>query len=169
MAALGEIMGLLRIHVKRGVNLAVRDVRTSDPYIIFTMGNQTLKTRVIDMDVNPVWNEDLTLSITDPDMPIHLIVYDYDRFSMDDKMGDAEFSIKTFIQALRLDYADFPNGTILSKVQPCRTNCLAEESSIVLREGKVVQDLCLRLRNVECGEIELQLEWIDLPGCKGLR
>ncbi|KAE8717344.1 outer envelope protein 64 [Hibiscus syriacus] len=122
MAALEEILGLLRIHVKRGVNLAVRD---------------SLKTRVIDTDVNPVWNEDLTLSITDPDMPIQLTVYDYDRFSMDDEMGDAEFSIKTFIQALRLDYADFPNGTILSKVQPCRKKLLGgrEQHRIEGREG----------------------------------
>lgn len=96
-------------------------------------------------------------------------VYDYDRFSMDDEMGDAEFEIDAFIQALRMDYADFPDGTILAKVQPCRKNCLSEESAVVLREGKVIQDLCLRLRNVECGEVELQLEWIEVPGCKGVK
>lgn len=33
-------MGLLRIHVFRGVNLAVRDVVSSDPYVIFKMGKQ---------------------------------------------------------------------------------------------------------------------------------
>ncbi|GMI71513.1 homolog of OsGAP1, C2-domain ABA-related, C2 domain, Arabidopsis thaliana C2 domain [Hibiscus trionum] len=164
-----EIMGLLRIHVKRGVNLAVRDVRTSDPYVIITMGEQKLKTKVINMDINPVWEEDLTLSITNPEMPIKLTVYDYDTFSMDDEMGDAEFNIKSFIQALRMNYKDFPDGTILTKVQPSRTNCLAEASTVVLREGKVIQELALRLRNVECGEIELELEWIDLPGCKGVR
>lgn len=34
---------------------------------------QKLKTRVIKKDVNPEWNEDLTLSITDPNMPIKLV------------------------------------------------------------------------------------------------
>ena len=34
---------------------------------------QKLKTRVIKKDVNPEWNEDLTLSITDPDIPIMLV------------------------------------------------------------------------------------------------
>lgn len=34
---------------------------------------QKLKTRVIKKDVNPVWNEDLTLSITDSNLPIHLV------------------------------------------------------------------------------------------------
>lgn len=34
---------------------------------------QKLKTRVIKKDVNPEWNEDLTLSITDPSLPIKLV------------------------------------------------------------------------------------------------
>ena len=33
-------MGLLRIHVYRGVNLAVRDVVSSDPYVVIKMGKQ---------------------------------------------------------------------------------------------------------------------------------
>ncbi|XP_039050749.1 protein C2-DOMAIN ABA-RELATED 4-like [Hibiscus syriacus] len=138
-----ELLGLLRIHVNRGVNLAVRNVRTSDPYIIFGMGNQSLKTEVIDRDVNPVWDEDLTLSIRDLEMPIQLTVYDCDRFSsrfnMDDEMGDAEFDINTFIEDLRMDYTDFPDGTILAKQQPSRQNCLAEASTVILREGKDLQ------------------------------
>lgn len=35
-----SILGLLRIRVKRGINLAVRDVRSSDPYVVIRMGNQ---------------------------------------------------------------------------------------------------------------------------------
>jgi Ca2+-dependent lipid-binding protein len=34
---------------------------------------QKLKTRVIKKDVNPEWNEDLTLSVTDPNLPIMLV------------------------------------------------------------------------------------------------
>lgn len=34
---------------------------------------QKLKTRVIKKDVNPEWNEDLTLSVTDPSIPIKLV------------------------------------------------------------------------------------------------
>ncbi|KAK3406085.1 protein C2-DOMAIN ABA-RELATED 4 [Eucalyptus grandis] len=162
------LLGLLRIRVKRGINLAVRDVRTSDPYIVIKMSKQKLKTRVIKKDVNPEWNEDLTLSVSDPDIPIKLTVYDHDTFSKDDKMGDAEFDIKAFIDALRMDLQGLPSGTIISRVQPGRTNCLSEESSIVWSEGRIVQDMCLRLKNVECGEVEIQLQWIDLPGARGL-
>lgn len=35
-----NLLGLLRIRVKRGVNLAVRDVRSSDPYVVVKMGKQ---------------------------------------------------------------------------------------------------------------------------------
>lgn len=36
---------------------------------------QKLKTRVIKKDVNPEWNEDLTLSVTDPNHPIQLVKF----------------------------------------------------------------------------------------------
>ena len=163
-----NLMGLLRIRIKRGVNLAVRDVRSSDPYVVVKMGKQKLKTRVIRKDINPVWNEDLTLSVSDPNLPVRLTVYDHDTFSMDDKMGNADFNIKTFIEGLRMQLEDLPSGTVITRVQPCRKNCLAEESCVTWRDGRVVQDVCLRLKNVECGELELELHWIDLPGSKGL-
>ncbi|PKI77822.1 hypothetical protein CRG98_001786 [Punica granatum] len=162
------LLGLLRVRVKRGINLAVRDVRSSDPYVVVKMGRQRMKTRVIKKDVNPEWNEDLTLSVSDPIQPVKLTVYDHDTFSKDDKMGDAEFEIKTFIEALRMNLDGLPSGTIITRMLPSRDNCLAEESCIMWSGGRVIQDLCLRLRNVECGEVKIQLHWIDLPGSKGL-
>ncbi|KAK6913546.1 C2 domain [Dillenia turbinata] len=163
-----DFLGLLRIHVIRGHNLAKRDISSSDPYIIFRMGKQKLKTSVVKKNLNPEWNEDLTLCIADPNLPVKLLVYDKDRFSLDDKMGDAEFDIKPFLEALKMRLDDVPSGTIITKIQPNRQNCLAEESCIIWLDGKVVQNMFLRLRNVECGEIELQLQWIDIPRSRDL-
>ncbi|CBI33522.3 hypothetical protein AAG906_038439 [Vitis piasezkii] len=163
-----HLHGLLRIHVHRGVNLAKRDVLSSDPYVIVRMGKQKLKTRVVNKNVNPEWNEDLTLSVDDTNLPVKIFVYDRDTFSLDDKMGDAEFQIGPFVEALRMELNGLPSGTIITRVQPNRENCLAEESCIIWTEGKVVQNLVLRLRNVESGEVELQLQWIDIPGSRGL-
>ncbi|KAK8267336.1 hypothetical protein V6Z11_D12G302400 [Gossypium hirsutum] len=132
-----NLLGLLRVRIKRGVNLAVRDVRSSDPYVVVKLDKQKLKTRVIKRDVNPEWNEDLTLSITDPSTPIRLTVYDHDTFSKDDKMGNAEVDIRPYIEALKVDVDGIPNGTTIARVQPCRTNCLSEESAITLVDGKV--------------------------------
>lgn len=36
---------------------------------------QKLKTRVIKKDVNPEWNEDLTLSVADPNLPVMLVKF----------------------------------------------------------------------------------------------
>ncbi|KAI8528613.1 hypothetical protein RHMOL_Rhmol12G0161300 [Rhododendron molle] len=237
-----SLLGLLRIRVKRGLNLAVRDVRSSDPYVVVKMGKQIinapitrsdenheievegiketekakenctkpirkdipqtsivsylvaislvsmvemyvpvapyvlfgsrllqkLKTRVIRKDVNPEWNEDLTLSISDPNLPIKLTVYDHDTFTKDDKMGDAEFDIKALVEAMRMDLHGLPSGVTVTRVEPSRQNCLAEASCIKCTDRKVSQDLCLRLRNVECGEVELSLHWVDLPATKAL-
>lgn len=95
-------------------------------------------------------------------------VYDKDTFSLDDKMGDAEFEISSFLEAIKFRLENVPSGTIICKVQPNRLNCLAEESHIIWTEGRVVQNMVLRLRNVECGEVELQLHWIDIPGSRGV-
>ncbi|XP_009612263.1 protein C2-DOMAIN ABA-RELATED 3-like [Nicotiana tabacum] len=163
-----NLLGLLRIHIHRGINLAIRDVTSSDPYVVVRLGRQKLKTRVVKKNVNPEWNEDLTLSITEPIQPIKLQVYDKDIFSLDDKMGDAELDIFPFIDAVRKRFENIPNGTIITKIKPSRENCFSEESCIVWENGQVVQNVFIRLRNVERGEIELQLRWIDIPNSKGL-
>ncbi|XP_010274726.1 PREDICTED: protein C2-DOMAIN ABA-RELATED 5-like [Nelumbo nucifera] len=159
-----NLLGLLRIRVKRGVNLAVRDVRSSDPYLVIKMGKQKLKTRVVKKNINPEWNEDLTLSVSDPKLPVKLTVYDKDTFSLDDKMGQAELDIRPFLEAVKMDLRNYPSGTVITRELPSRQNCLAEESCIVWQDGKVIQDVCVRLKNVERGEVELQFQWIKLPG-----
>ncbi|XP_059624615.1 protein C2-DOMAIN ABA-RELATED 4-like isoform X3 [Cornus florida] len=163
-----HLLGLLRIHIHRGVNLAVRDMNSSDPYVVVRLGKQKLKTRVVKKNLNPEWNEDLTLSVADSNLPIKLVMYDKDTFTLDDKMGDAEFDIRPFLEAMKMQLGNLPSGTIITRVKPSRDNCLAEESCIMWTDGKVVQDMVLRLRNVECGEVEIQLQWIDVPGSRGL-
>ncbi|XP_008229238.1 PREDICTED: protein C2-DOMAIN ABA-RELATED 4 [Prunus mume] len=145
-----NLMGLLRIHIQRGVNLAVRDMRSSDPYVVIKMGKQKLKTRVVKRNVNPEWDERLTLSVVDANLP------------------DAEFEISSFIKALKMRSEGLTDGTIIDRVKPNRENCLAKESCIIWSNGKLVQNIVLRLRNVECGEVELQLQWIDVPISRGL-
>ncbi|XP_051208743.1 GTPase activating protein 1 [Lolium perenne] len=164
---LGHLVGLLRVRVLRGVNLAIRDLRSSDPYIVIRMGKQKLKTRVVRKSVNPEWNDELTLSIEDPTLLIKLDVFDKDTF-FDDPMGNAELDIRPLVEVVRMRLQGVEDNTVVKKLVPNRQNCLAEESAIYMSEGAVKQDVVLRLRNVECGEIELQLQWIDIPGAKGV-
>jgi len=115
-----NFLGLLGIHIERGVNLAIRDLVSSDPYVIIKMGKQKVKTRVVKKNLNPEWNDDLTLTISDPHTPIYLYVYDKDRFSMDDKMGDAEFDISPFVEAVKMPLEGLANDSIITRVRPSR-------------------------------------------------
>ncbi|CDY49631.1 BnaCnng17830D [Brassica napus] len=60
-------------------------------------------------------------------------------------------------------------GTVIMKIQASRQNCLSEESKIVWNKGKIVQNMFLKLQNVECGEVEIQLEWIDVSGLLSIK
>lgn len=82
-------------------------------------------------------------------------------------MGYAEFDIKSFMEALKMNLKNLPSETTISRMLPSRQNCLAEETCVIWRDGKVIQDIYLRLKDVECGEVEIQLQWIDLPNPKG--
>ncbi|XP_071927177.1 protein C2-DOMAIN ABA-RELATED 7 [Coffea arabica] len=161
--------GLLRIKVCKGINLAVRDTvsHSSDPYVVVSHAGQAVKTSVVNKNCSPVWNESLTLSLKDPNVPFVLRVFDKDTFTGDDPMGDAEFNVKPFLECLKMGLQDLPDGTKVDRVQPSHDNCLADESCIVWNQGKMFQKMILRLRNVECGEVEIQLEWLDYPGFRG--
>ncbi|RZS11213.1 hypothetical protein BHM03_00042662, partial [Ensete ventricosum] len=125
-----HLLGLLKVRVLRGVNLAYRDARGSDPYVVLRMGSQVVE------------------------------VYDKDTFSRDDQMGEAELDILPLLEAAKMDLAGVPDSSIIKTVKPGRQNCLVGESHIKWMGGKLVQDIILRLRNVECGEVELQLTWV---------
>ncbi|AES59907.1 putative C2 domain-containing protein [Medicago truncatula] len=164
-----NVLGLLKLRIKRGINLAIRDSNSSDPYVVVNIGHeQKLKTRVVKNNCNPEWNEELTLSIRDVRVPICLTVFDKDTFFVDDKMGDAEIDLKPYTQCVKMKLDTLPNGCAIKRVQANRTNCLAEESSCIWKNGKVLQEMILRLRNVESGELVVEIEWVDVPGCKGL-
>ncbi|CAI9278492.1 unnamed protein product [Lactuca saligna] len=157
-----EVKGILRLTVNKGTNLAVRDRAsgTSDPYVVATLDHQKTKTKVVKDDCNPVWNDVLTLAIKDPKEPIKLTVYDKDTFSEDDNLGTANVDVNPYLECLemRTDLNDLAIGTKLETVEPDEHNHLAEESFIVWNKDSITQDMILRLRNVETGEIEVQIE-----------
>ncbi|KAK1380618.1 GTPase activating protein 1 [Heracleum sosnowskyi] len=163
-----DLLGLLKVRVRRGINLAIRDAVSSDPYVVLSMGRQKFKTHVINDNCNPEWNDELTLSVKDLSLPVKLTVYDKDVFSIDDKMGEAVVDISDYIQCIRMGLQNLPDGTVVHKVHPDRNNCLSEESTIVWNKGKMTQDMFLRLKNVESGELEIGIEWVEVPGTKGV-
>ncbi|KAK8674494.1 hypothetical protein V6N13_032608 [Hibiscus sabdariffa] len=156
---MGELLGLLKVVVVQGKRLVIRDFKSSDPYVVVKLGDQVAKTKVINSCLNPVWNEELTFSLTEPVGVLNLEVFDKDRFKADDKMGHAYLNLQPLVSAARLSHAlRVSSGEMtLRKVVPDTDNCLSRESSISSINGAVVQSVWLRLCAVESGEIELKV------------
>ncbi|KAL5211310.1 hypothetical protein ABZP36_022157 [Zizania latifolia] len=158
-----EFVGELNITVVRGTQLAIRDMLTSDPYVILTLGEQKVQTTVKKSDLNPVWNEVLKLSVPRNYGPLKLQVYDHDMFSADDIMGEAEIDLQPMITAAMA----FGDPSRLGDMQIGRwfmtkDNALLKDSTVNVVGGKVKQEVYLKLQNVESGEMELEVEWVPL-------
>lgn len=158
-----EFIGLLKVKVIKGTNLAIRDMMSSDPYVILTLGQQTVQTHIIKSNLNPVWNEELMLSVPQHYGPLKLRVYDYDTFSSDDIMGEAEVDLQPMItSAIAFGDAGMFGNMQIGKWLKSHDNALIDDSTVNIVNGKVKQALSLKLQNVESGEIELELEWMPL-------
>ncbi|XP_058782602.1 probable ADP-ribosylation factor GTPase-activating protein AGD11 [Vicia villosa] len=163
LAGMVEFVGLIKVNVVKGTNLAIRDLVTSDPYVILSLGNQSVKTRVIKNNLNPVWNESLMLSIPESIPPLRVIVYDKDAFKNDDFMGEAEIDIQPLVSAAKAYEKSSINESMqLGKWVASGENTLVKDGIISLEEGKVRQEISLRLQNVERGVLEIELECVPL-------
>uniref|UniRef100_A0A7N0RI73 ADP-ribosylation factor GTPase-activating protein AGD11 n=1 Tax=Kalanchoe fedtschenkoi TaxID=63787 RepID=A0A7N0RI73_KALFE len=163
-AGMVEFVGLVKVNIVKGTRLAVRDMVTSDPYVVLSLGTQTVKTRVIKNNLNPVWNEQLMLSIPEEVPPLKVLVYDKDKFTTDDFMGEAEIDIQPLLTAAKENEKNpaVDEGAQLGMWEAGKDNALAKDSVITLVEGKVKQEIHLRLQNVERGVLELELECVPL-------
>ncbi|TKY68260.1 ADP-ribosylation factor GTPase-activating protein AGD11 [Spatholobus suberectus] len=163
LAGMVEFVGLIKVNVVKGTHLAVRDVMTSDPYVILSLGYQSVKTRVIKNNLNPVWNESLMLSIPESIPALKVLVYDKDTFSTDDFMGEAEIDIQPLVIAAKAYEKSTINESMqLGKFVASKDNTLVRDGVISLDEGKIKQEISVRLQNVERGELEIELECVPL-------
>ncbi|VFQ92118.1 unnamed protein product [Cuscuta campestris] len=162
-AGMVEFIGLIKVNVVRGTNLAIRDMVSSDPYVILSLGSQSVKTRVIKNNLNPVWNEQLMLSIPENIPPLKVHVFDKDTFTTDDFMGEAEIDIQPLVSAARACESSSNNETMqLGTWKASQENTLVADGVISLVEGTVKQVIALKLLNVERGVLEVELECVSL-------
>lgn len=78
-------------------------------------------------------------------------------------MGEVEIDIQPLVVAAKA----YENSTMTESVQlgkwlASEDNTLVKDSVINLAEGKVKQEIALRLQNVERGELEIELECVPL-------
>ncbi|KAG5383762.1 hypothetical protein IGI04_035232 [Brassica rapa subsp. trilocularis] len=151
------------VTVKKGTNLAIRDMMSSDPYVVLNLGKQKLQTTVVNSNLNPVWNQELMLSVPESYGPVKLQVYDYDTFSADDIMGEAELDIQPLItSAMAFGDPEMFGDMQIGKWLKSHDNPLIDDSIINIVDGKVKQEVQIKLQNVESGELELEMEWLPL-------
>lgn len=97
------------IHCIDGHDLIVKDVRTSDPYLKFylkTSGpSSAVQSNVIKSNLNPVWDQHLTLQALDIADTIVVELYDQDKVGSDDSMMDPlEFPLQSISPQAPIDF-----------------------------------------------------------------
>lgn len=91
------------------------------------------------------------------------LVYDKDKFKTDDFMGEAEIDIQPLVAAAKAYEDSTINESIqLGKWIASKDNTLVKDGIIYLTDGKVKQEISLRLQNVERGVLEIELECVPL-------
>ena len=65
----------------------------SDPYVEVICGKNSQKTRVVDNDLNPEFNECFEFSISPPDEVLVVKIWDYDAVKSDDLLGTLEIPL----------------------------------------------------------------------------
>lgn len=91
-------------------------------------------------------------------------MYDNDTFTTNDSMGDAVIDIRPYMKFVKMGHQDLDSGTKIERILPDENNYLADESWIFWENGRFLQNMRLKLRDVESGEVEVQIEWVSLPG-----
>ena len=91
------------------------------------------------------------------------LVYDKDKFTTDDFMGEAEIDIQPLVSAAKA----YENSTITESMQlgkwiAGQDNTLVKDGIISLADGKVKQEISLKLKNVERGVLDIELECVPL-------
>jgi len=91
------------------------------------------------------------------------LVYDKDTFSTDDFMGEAEIDIQPLVIAAKAyEKSNINESMQLGKFVASKDNTLVRDGIISLDEGKIKQEISVRLQNIERGELELELECVPL-------
>lgn len=118
--------GICVVKVVKATNLVKADMfGKSDPYVVVEHGSTSVKTKVIKKTLNPEWNETLTLNIgiSDLDKPIQFQVWDWDKVSKDDKIGNCSISFHEFPPSQPTDVAlplqNVKKGTLFVQITWC--------------------------------------------------
>ena len=86
---------MLGIKVVEAKNLKIADFNSSDPYCIIKIGGIEKRTRVIDSNLNPIWNQTFYFDITSYSTnELSFQIFDKDKLTKDDLLYELNIPIK---------------------------------------------------------------------------
>ena len=97
--------GVLRVKVVEAKNLIANDIGLmkkgkSDPYAIIRVGAQSFRTKVIQNDLNPEWNETFEAFVDNSEgQQLEAVIYDEDTSSKDSKIGALDTDIASTVES----------------------------------------------------------------------
>ena len=77
--------------------------KASDPYCIIHHGRNKVQSQYIKKTLNPSWNENFLLPISDASIPIQIECFDKDLLSSHDSLGKATFPVSSLIPEQRTE------------------------------------------------------------------
>ncbi|EMH72737.1 C2 domain-containing protein [Entamoeba histolytica HM-1:IMSS-B] len=84
----------IRLTVVNGKQLKAKDLFTSDPYVIVSVGIEQRKTKTIMKNLNPTWGDSFEFYNVTPGTMATFTVMDYDKHGKDDPMGNASLVLQ---------------------------------------------------------------------------
>uniref|UniRef100_A0A665SWG1 Multiple C2 domains, transmembrane 1a n=1 Tax=Echeneis naucrates TaxID=173247 RepID=A0A665SWG1_ECHNA len=107
-------------------------IGTSDPYVKFKIaGKEVFRSKTIHKNLNPVWDERVSLHVETLRDPLYVKVFDYDFGLQDDFMGSAYLYLESLEHQRSLLFLSFPtsfksycNTFLLNHLLPCLTKQL---------------------------------------------
>ena len=97
MLGMIEYIGIVTVKLLEGKNLIVKDLTSSDPYCVLTIGSQSQKSKTRYKTLNPTYNESFDFSWNGMDQ-LMVEVYDKDELTKDDHMGKAEVTLEPLLR-----------------------------------------------------------------------
>uniref|UniRef100_A0A1I7W1K8 C2 domain-containing protein n=1 Tax=Loa loa TaxID=7209 RepID=A0A1I7W1K8_LOALO len=106
---LPEPDGVLRLKIMEARNLENRDVKftknmASDPYCQIQVGSQFYRTKTIDNNLNPIWNEYFEFVVDQVNgQKLRIELFDYDKTSSDEELGTLTIDLLYIKEKRNLD------------------------------------------------------------------
>ncbi|GCB66140.1 hypothetical protein scyTo_0004913, partial [Scyliorhinus torazame] len=126
---------------------------TSDPYVKFKIaGKEVYRSKTIQKNLNPVWNEETSLLIQNVAEPLYIKVFDYDFALQDDFMGSA------YLDLTKLELNRSTEVTLNLKDSSCPLQIL----------GCLFMTVTLVCREIDARETNMLLRRNWTPSCKAI-